>query len=189
MISPNSHHMQIVLYPHWPPWCSGNPCWEACCLKYYMQPAVQIPGNKMLGEKTTCSTAFSSSLPLAIVLVDLEPTAGDEVHLASINTSFTLSSLLLARKTLRLSVSMCTIHGEGKHQPGSRADSKPCWQLHRSLGFLVCHSFSGGTSSGFLSILNIIYIDLWHEVKVFCYGSPIKQIHLEKNYNEVKTCW
>ncbi|MEQ2175462.1 Tubulin alpha-1C chain, partial [Goodea atripinnis] len=119
----------------------GNACWELYCLEHGIQPDGQMPSDKTIGGgDDSFNTFFSETgagkhVPRAI-FVDLEPTVIDEVRTGTYRQLFHPEQL----------ITDVTIF----HVFFFVLQSDKCTGLQ---GFLVFHSFGGGTGSGFTSLL------------------------------------
>uniref|UniRef100_A0A8C4XZ58 Tubulin alpha chain n=1 Tax=Gopherus evgoodei TaxID=1825980 RepID=A0A8C4XZ58_9SAUR len=130
----------------------GNACWERYCLEHGILPDGTIPAPKASEQVDSsfetffCETAAGKHVPRA-VFIDLEPTV--------IGKILTWMNLLdvQSRPALRTAGPNLNTHrsvgGMGvQHFLLLQADQ--CSGLQ---GFLVFHSFGGGTGSGFMSLL------------------------------------
>merc|ERR1711970_290332 len=121
----------------------GNACWELYCLEHGIQPDGTMPSDKAVGGgEDSFNTFFSETgagkhVPRA-VFVDLEPTVVDEVRLGTYRELFHPEQLTTGKEIVDLVLDRIR----------KLADS--CTGLQ---GFLIFHSFGGGTGSGFTSLL------------------------------------
>ncbi|KAG8520887.1 Tubulin alpha-4A chain, partial [Galemys pyrenaicus] len=146
----------------------GNACWELYCLEHGIQPDGQMPSDKTIGggddSFTTffCETGAGKHVPRA-VFVDLEPTV--------IGSG-------LGRRALHS-------YQGGKRRLQPEAD--PCTGLQ---GFLVFHSFGGGTGSGFTSLLmERLSVDYGKKSKLefSIYPAPQVSTAVVEPYNSILT--
>ncbi|VDL57977.1 unnamed protein product, partial [Hymenolepis diminuta] len=137
----------------------GNACWELFCLEH----GIRADGQ-MLSETTTgiCNDAFNTffsetdsgkHVPRA-VFVDLEPTVIDEVRTGTYRQLFHREQLISGKEDA------ANNYARGHYTIGKemvdlvlervRKLTDNCSGLQ---GFIVFHSFGGGTGSGFTSLL------------------------------------
>ncbi|NXQ96777.1 TBA1C protein, partial [Sagittarius serpentarius] len=147
----------------------GNACWELYCLEHGIQPDGQMPSDKTIGGgDDSFNTFFSETgagkhVPRA-VFVDLEPTVIDPVVSAAAQLNMSLPPSLVS-----------------PHQ----ADQ--CTGLQ---GFLVFHSFGGGTGSGFTSLLmERLSVDYGKKSKLefSIYPAPQVSTAVVEPYNSILT--
>uniref|UniRef100_A0A0N4WT35 Tubulin alpha chain n=1 Tax=Haemonchus placei TaxID=6290 RepID=A0A0N4WT35_HAEPC len=135
----------------------GNACWELYCLEHAIQPdGTMIDYND--GEQDAYNTFFAETrqgkhVPRCL-FVDLEPTVIDEVRTGTYRTLFHPEQLLSGKEDA------ANCYARGRYTIGRemidvvmdrvRRLAEACKGLQ---GFLVFHSFGGGTGSGFLSLL------------------------------------
>lgn len=137
----------------------GNACWELYCLEHGIQPDGQMPSDKTVGSgDDSFNTFFSETgsgkhVPRA-VFVDLEPTVVDEVRTGTYRQLFHPEQLITGKEDA------ANNYARGHYTIGKeivdlvmdriRKLSDKCSGLQ---GFLIFHSFGGGTGSGFTSLL------------------------------------
>ncbi|GFY53672.1 tubulin alpha-1A chain [Trichonephila inaurata madagascariensis] len=137
----------------------GNACWELYCLEHGIQPDGQMPSDKTLGGgDDSFNTFFSETgagkhVPRA-VFVDLEPTVVDEVRTGTYRQLFHPEQLITGKEDA------ANNYARGHYTIGKeivdlvldriRKLADQCTGLQ---GFLIFHSFGGGTGSGFTSLL------------------------------------
>ncbi|XP_024121767.2 tubulin alpha-1C chain [Oryzias melastigma] len=137
----------------------GNACWELYCLEHGIQPDGQMPSDKTIGRgDDSFNTFFSETgagkhVPRA-VFVDLEPTVIDEVRSGNYRQLFHPEQLITGKEDA------ANNYARGHYTIGKeiidlvldriRKLADQCTGLQ---GFLVFHSFGGGTGSGFTSLL------------------------------------
>lgn len=139
----------------------GNACWELYCLEHGVQPDGQMPSDTTIGVESpddSFNTFFSETgtgkhVPRA-VFVDLEPTVVDEVRTGTYRQLFHPSQLQTGKEDAANNYARghYTI---GKELIDATMESirKMADQCTGLQGFLVFHSFGGGTGSGFTSLL------------------------------------
>ncbi|VDM78401.1 unnamed protein product, partial [Strongylus vulgaris] len=135
----------------------GNACWELYCLEHGIQPDGRMYDfndeeddafNTFFAE-----TAGGKHVPRCL-FVDLEPTVVDEVRTGTYRELFHPEQLLSGKEDA------ANCYARGRYTIGRemidvvmdrvRRLTESCKGLQ---GFLVFHSFGGGTGSGFLSLL------------------------------------
>ncbi|KAK2862772.1 hypothetical protein Q5P01_002305 [Channa striata] len=137
----------------------GNACWELYCLEHGIQPDGQKPSDKTIGGgDDSFNTFFSETgagkhVPRA-VFVDLEPSVIDEVRSGAYRQLFHPEQLITGKEDA------ANNYARGHYTIGKefidvvldriRKLADQCTGLQ---GFLVFHSFGGGTGSGFTSLL------------------------------------
>ncbi|PWA31214.1 hypothetical protein CCH79_00002912, partial [Gambusia affinis] len=136
----------------------GNACWELYCLEHGIQPDGQIPNDRTTGGDDSFNTFFSETgagkhVPRAI-FVDLEPTVIDEVRTGTYRQLFHPEQMITGKEDA------ANNYARGHYTIGkeiidlvldrTRKLADQCTGLQ---GFLIFHSFGGGTGSGFTSLL------------------------------------
>ena len=137
----------------------GNACWELYCLEHGIQPDGQMPSDKTIGGgDDSFNTFFSETgagkhVPRA-VFIDLEPTVVDEVRTGTYRQLFHPEQLITGKEDA------ANNYARGHYTIGKeivdlvldrvRKLADNCTGLQ---GFLVFHSFGGGTGSGFGALL------------------------------------
>ncbi|NXC13069.1 TBA protein, partial [Corythaeola cristata] len=137
----------------------GNSCWELYCLEHGIQPDGIISSNASSGQvDSSFGTFFSETgsgkrVPRAI-FVDLEPTVIDEIRTGIYRTLFHPQQLISGKEDAANNYARghYTIGKEIIDSVVDRA-RKMTEQCSGLQGFLVFHSFGGGTGSGFTSLL------------------------------------
>ncbi|CAM2098697.1 unnamed protein product [Caretta caretta] len=156
----------------------GNACWELYCLEHGILPDGTIPAPKASEQVDSsfetffCETAAGKHVPRA-VFIDLEPTVIDEIRTGTYRLLFHPEQLITGKEDAannyarghytigkeiidnvsarirKMASGWCGAARCGSAMwAGCRADQ--CSGLQ---GFLVFHSFGGGTGSGFTSLL------------------------------------
>ncbi|XP_037087269.1 tubulin alpha-1C chain-like [Pollicipes pollicipes] len=136
----------------------GNACWELYCLEHGIMPDGQMPSDESIGvADDSFNTFFSETgsgkhVPRA-VFVDLEPTVVDEVRTGTYRQLFHPSQLQTGKEDAANNYARghYTI---GKEIIDTTMDTirKMVDQCSGLQGFLLFHSFGGGTGSGFTSL-------------------------------------
>merc|ERR1712212_1335494 len=119
----------------------GNSCWELYCLEHGIQPDGHMPSDKTFGDDSF-QTFFSETgagkhVPRA-VFIDLEPTVIDETRCGTYRQLYHPEQLINGKEVVDLVLDRIR----------KLADAYTGLQ-----GFLLFHSFGGGTGSGFASLL------------------------------------
>nr|CAH8864272.1 unnamed protein product [Trichobilharzia regenti] len=136
----------------------GNACWELYCLEHRIcpdglaQPHEEIPADDSF-ETFFSVTSSGRHVPRAVFL-DLEPTVIDEIRRGIYRQLFHPEQLITGKEDA------ANNYARGHYTIGKeiidvvldriRKLSEQCENLQ---GFLVLHSFGGGTGSGFTSLL------------------------------------
>jgi len=137
----------------------GNACWELYCMEHGIQPdGMLYPDKEVAQTDDSFSTFFAQTgagkhVPRAI-FVDLEPTVVDEVRTGVYKQLFHPEQMVTGKEDA------ANNYARGHYTIGKeiadlvmdriRKIADSCTGLQ---GFLVFHSFGGGTGSGFTSLL------------------------------------
>ena len=174
----------------------GNACWELYCLEHGIKPDGLMPSDTSKGvEDDSFNTFFSETgsgkhVPRAI-FVDLEPTVVDEVRTGVYKALFHPEQLITGKEDAANNYARghYTVGKEHVDQVLDRvrklADN--CSGLQ---GFLVFHSFGGGTGSGFASLLmERLSVDYGKKSKLEFSVYPAPQIStaVVEPYNSILT--
>merc|ERR1712020_798984 len=136
----------------------GNACWELYCLEHGIQPDGQMPSDKLMGGDDSFTTFFAETgagkhVPCA-VFIDLEPTVIDEVRTGTYRQLFHPEQLITGKEDA------ANNYARGHYTIGKEQIEVTLDRIRRMAdqasglqGFLVFHSFGGGTGSGFASLL------------------------------------
>uniref|UniRef100_A0A8W8MIH6 Tubulin alpha chain n=1 Tax=Magallana gigas TaxID=29159 RepID=A0A8W8MIH6_MAGGI len=174
----------------------GNACWELYCLEHGIQPDGQMPSDKTIGGgDDSFNTFFSETgagkhVPRA-VFVDLEPTVVDEVRTGTYRQLFHPEQLITGKEDA------ANNYARGHYTIGKeivdlvldriRKLADQCTGLQ---GFLIFHSFGGGTGSGFTSLLmERLSVDYGKKSKLEFAVYPAPQIStaVVEPYNSILT--
>ncbi|KAM8755528.1 tubulin alpha-1B chain-like isoform X2 [Sparus aurata] len=174
----------------------GNACWELYCLEHGIQPDGLMPSDKTRGGgDDSFNTFFSETgagkhVPRA-VFVDLEPTVIDEVRTGTYRQLFHPEQLITGKEDA------ANNYARGHYTIGKevidlvldriRKLADQCTGLQ---GFLVFHSFGGGTGSGFTSLLmERLSVDYGKKSKLefSIYPAPQVSTAVVEPYNAVLT--
>merc|ERR1711910_244220 len=134
----------------------GNACWELYCLEHGIQPDGTMPSDKTIGSQDDSffsETGGGKHVPRA-VFVDLEPSVIDEVRTGVYRQLFHPEQMVTGKEDAANNYAR-GFYTIGKEMVDVVMDrirklSDSCSGLQ---GFLVFHSFGGGTGSGFTSLL------------------------------------
>jgi len=174
----------------------GNACWELYCLEHGIQPDGMMPGKiESSGDDESYDTFFSESgsgkhVPRAI-FVDLEPNVVDEVRNGEYRQLFHPEQMITGKQDA------ANNYARGHYTIGKeiidvvieriRKLTDHCGGLQ---GFLIFHSFGGGTGSGFTSLLmERLSIDYGKKSKLqfSIYPSPQVSTAVVEPYNSILT--
>ncbi|KAL5261139.1 hypothetical protein ACHWQZ_G006995 [Mnemiopsis leidyi] len=174
----------------------GNACWELYCLEHGIQPDGQMPSDKTIGGgDDSFNTFFSETgagkhVPRAVFL-DLEPTVVDEVRTGTYRQLFHPEQLITGKEDA------ANNYARGHYTVGKEIVDL-CLDRIRKLadqctglqGFLVFHSFGGGTGSGFTSLLlERLSVDYGKKSKLefAIYPAPQVSTAVVEPYNSILT--
>ncbi|GLG99989.1 Tubulin gamma-1 chain, partial [Gryllus bimaculatus] len=152
----------------------GNACWELYCLEHGIQPDGQMPSDKTIGGgDDSFNTFFSETgagkhVPRA-VFVDLEPTVEDAAN------NYARGHYTIGKELVDIVLDRV------------RKLSDQCTGLQ---GFLIFHSFGGGTGSGFTSLLmERLSVDYGKKSKLefSIYPAPQVSTAVVEPYNSILT--
>jgi len=137
----------------------GNAAWELYCLEHGIHPDGTMPEDDSYGIADDSFNAFFSEtsggkhVPRA-VFVDLEPTVIDEVRTGTYRNLFHPSQMITGKEDASNN------YARGHYTIGKEQIEVTLDRIKRLSentsglqGFLVFHSFGGGTGSGFASLL------------------------------------
>ncbi|XP_046367040.2 tubulin alpha-1A chain-like [Haliotis rufescens] len=137
----------------------GNACWELYCLEHGIQSDGQMPSDRTIGDADDSFNTFfmesdEGKLVPRAVLADLEPTVVDEVRTGTYSKLFHPENLISGKEDA------ANNYARGYNSTGKEIID-PVLDRIRNLaehcnglqGFLVFHSFGGGTGSGFTALL------------------------------------
>eukprot|EP00116_Pleurobrachia_bachei_P004317 sb/3464579/ len=179
----------------------GNNCWELYCMEHGIQPDGYLPSAPD-GTRTTTAhyddsfgtffweTGSGKRVPRA-VMFDLEPSVLDEVRLGTYRNLFHPNQLISGVEDA------ANNYARGHYTVG-KAMLETCTDRIRKMadacsglqGFLVFHSFGGGTGSGFTSLLlEQLCIEFGKKSKLefAVYPSPQVSTAVVEPYNSILT--
>merc|ERR1712115_706382 len=172
----------------------GNACWELFCLEHGIQPDGQMPSDKSIGGGDDAFNTFFSEtgagkhVPRA-VFVDLEPSVIDEVRTGTYRQLFHPEQLISGKEDA------ANNYARGHYTIGKevidlvldriRKLADNCTGLQ---GFMIYHSFGGGTGAGFGTLLlERLSVDYGKKSKIefSVYPSPQIATAVVEPYNSV----
>uniref|UniRef100_A0AC35UIP7 Tubulin alpha chain n=1 Tax=Rhabditophanes sp. KR3021 TaxID=114890 RepID=A0AC35UIP7_9BILA len=174
----------------------GNACWELYCLEHGIQPDGTMPSEKASGvTDDSFSTFFSETsrgkyVPRAL-MVDLEPTVIDEIKTSAYKGLFHPEYMISGKEDA------ANNYARGHYTVGKEIIDKTVDKLRKISdnctglqGFLVFHSFGGGTGSGFTSLLmERLSVDFGKKAKLefSVYPAPQVSTAVVEPYNSILT--
>jgi len=174
----------------------GNACWELYSLEHGIQPDGLMPSDESVGiEDHSYNTFFSETpsgkhVPRAI-FVDLEPTVVDEIRTGTYKQLFHPEQLITGKEDA------ANNYARGHYTIGKELIDA-CMDRIRKLtencnglqGFLIFHSFGGGTGSGFASMMmERLSVDYGKRCKLqfSIYPAPQISTSMVEPYNSILT--
>jgi len=172
----------------------GNACWELFCLEHGIQPDGTMPSDKTIGSgddsfQTFFSETGAGKFVPRCVFIDLEPTVIDEVRTGTYRQLFHPEQLISGKEDA------ANNYARGHYTIGKevvdlvldriRKLADQCTGLQ---GFMIYHSFGGGTGSGFGSLLlERLSVDYGKKSKIefAVYPSPQISTAVVEPYNSV----
>uniref|UniRef100_A0A3B4C069 Tubulin alpha chain n=1 Tax=Pygocentrus nattereri TaxID=42514 RepID=A0A3B4C069_PYGNA len=174
----------------------GNACWELYCLEHGIQPDGQMPNEKTTARADDSFNTFFSEtgtgkhVPRAI-FVDLEPTVIDEVRTGTYRQLFHPEQLITGKEDA------ANNYARGHYTIGKEVIDSVLDRIRKLTdqctglqGFLVFHSFGGGTGSGFTSLLmERLSVDYGKKSKLefAIYPAPQVSTAVVEPYNSILT--
>jgi len=173
----------------------GNACWELYCLEHGIKPDGTMSEDSVSQKDDSFSTFFHSTgagkhVPRA-VMVDLEPSVIDAVRKSEYAKLYHPEQLITGKEDA------ANNYARGHYTVGKeiidnvldriRKLSDNCTGLQ---GFLVFHSFGGGTGSGFTSLLmERLSVDYGKKAKLefAVYPAPQVSTAVVEPYNSILT--
>ncbi|KAE8300290.1 Tubulin alpha-1C chain Alpha-tubulin 3 [Larimichthys crocea] len=174
----------------------GNACWELYCLEHGIQPDGQMPSDKTIGEGDDSFNTFFTETGAGkhvprTVFVDLEPTVIDEVRSGTYRHLFHPEQLITGKEDA------ANNFARGHYTTGKEIIDLVLDRIRKLVdqcgglqGFLVFHSFGGGTGSGFTSLLlERLSVDYGKKSKLefSIYPSPQVSSAVVEPYNSILT--
>ncbi|MBN3296146.1 TBA4A protein, partial [Amia calva] len=174
----------------------GNSCWELFCLEHGIKPdgTISDPSSPAIVD-SSFTTFFSETgsgkhVPRA-VFVDLEPTVIDEVRNGQYRQLYHPEQLITGKEDAANNYARghYTI-GKEMIDPVMERIRKMADQCTGLQGFLIFHSFGGGTGSGFTSLLTErLSVDYGKKSKLefSVYPAPRVSTAVVEPYNSILT--
>ncbi|KAI9188697.1 alpha-tubulin [Blastocladiella emersonii ATCC 22665] len=174
----------------------GNACWELYCLEHGIQPDGTMPSDKTVGYGDDSFNTFFSETGAGkhvprTVFVDLEPSVVDEVRAGTYRQLFHPEQLISGKEDA------ANNYARGHYTIGKeivdtvldrvRKLADNCTGLQ---GFLIFHSFGGGTGSGLGSLLlERLSVDYGKKSKLefSVYPAPQVSTAVVEPYNSILT--
>ncbi|XP_034984218.1 tubulin alpha-8 chain isoform X1 [Zootoca vivipara] len=174
----------------------GNACWELFCIEHGINPdgTFQDETNKF-NDDDSFTTFFSETrtgkhVPRA-VMVDLEPTVVDEVRAGAYRQLFHPEQLITGKEDA------ANNYARGHYTIGKESIDMVLDRIRKLTdacsglqGFLIFHSFGGGTGSGFTSLLmERLSVDYGKKSKLefAIYPAPQVSTAVVEPYNSILT--
>lgn len=173
----------------------GNSCWELYCLEHGINKDGLISGDSPATKDDSFSTFFSETaagkhVPRAI-FVDLEPTVIGEIKVGEYRQLFHPEQLISGKEDA------ANNYARGHYTVGKEVIDDTVNRLRRLAeqcvglqGFLISHSFGGGTGSGFAALLlERLSVDYGKKSKLefAVYPAPQVATAVVEPYNSVLT--
>ncbi|KAI3381983.1 hypothetical protein SNEBB_008054 [Seison nebaliae] len=173
----------------------GNACWELYCLEHGISVDGTLSKEMVAQDDSSFTTFFSDTgtgkhVPRA-VFVDLEPTVIDEIRTGTYRQLFHPDQMITGKEDA------ANNYARGHYTIGKeiidlvldriRKIADQCFGLQ---GFLVFHSFGGGTGSGFTSLLmERLTVDYGKKSKLefAVYPAPEISTAVVEPYNSILT--
>ncbi|XP_078663959.1 tubulin alpha-4A chain-like [Branchiostoma floridae x Branchiostoma belcheri] len=173
----------------------GNACWELFCLEHGIQPDGLKPSDKSIdsGDVSFLDTFFAETeggkcVPLA-TFVDLEPTVIDEIQSGPYKSLFRPEQMISGKEDA------ANNYARGYYTTGKEIIDETLDRIRKLTescsglqGFLVHHSFGGGTGSGFTALLmEILSAEYGKKPKLqlSIYPSPTMSTAVVEPYNSI----
>ncbi|XP_030850691.1 tubulin alpha-3 chain isoform X1 [Strongylocentrotus purpuratus] len=174
----------------------GNSCWELYCLEHGIQPDGMMPGDTSPGKENDAFNTFFSEtgngkhVPRA-VMVDLEPSVVDEVRTGTYRQLFHPEQLITGKEDA------ANNYARGHYTIGREHIDNVMDRIRRLAdncsglqGFLIFHSFGGGTGSGLNALLmERLSVDFGKKSKLefAIYPAPQVSTAVVEPYNSILT--
>ncbi|XP_001637492.3 tubulin alpha-8 chain [Nematostella vectensis] len=173
----------------------GNACWELYCLEHAIQPdGLMLGGPSEEAGDDSFNTFFSEAaagkyVPRA-VLVDLEPTVIDEVRTGMYRYLYHPEQMISGKEDAANNARGHYTIGKEMVEVVMDKIRKMTDQCSGLQGFLIFHSFGGGTGSGFASLITEhLSVDYGKKSKLefAVYPAPHISTAVVEPYNSVLT--
>jgi len=173
----------------------GNACWELYCLEHGIEKDGTIENESTRRTDDSFTTFFTETgkgkyVPRAIFL-DLEPTVIDEVRTGEYRALFHPEQMITGREDA------ANNYARGFYTVGKEVIENVMERIRKLAdqctglqGFLIFHSFGGGTGSGFTSLLSErLSVDYGKKSKLqfSVYPAPTISSAVVEPYNSVLT--
>ncbi|KAG0175699.1 Tubulin alpha-3C/D chain [Apophysomyces sp. BC1034] len=172
----------------------GNACWELYCLEHGINPDGRFPEEVEVHNnsfETFFSETSSGKYVPRTVMVDLEPTVIDEVRTGPYRQLFHPEQLITGKEDA------ANNYARGHYTVGKEMVDNVLDRVRRLVdncsglqGFLVFHSFGGGTGSGFGALLmERLSVDYGKKSKLefSVYPAPQVSTAVVEPYNSILT--
>jgi tubulin alpha len=174
----------------------GNACWELYCLEHGITPDGMMPSDTTIGHGDDSFNTFFNETGAGkhvprCIFVDLEPNVIDEVRTGTYRQLFHPEQLVTGKEDAANNYARghYTVGKEMIEQVVDRV-RKLVDQCSGLQGFLVFHSFGGGTGSGFTSLLmERLSVDYGKKSKLefAIYPAPEMSTAVVEPYNSILT--
>jgi len=173
----------------------GNSCWELYCLEHGLQPDGQISDKSQSVADHSFQTFFEETgsgkyVPRSI-FVDLEPNCVDEVRTGAYRQLYHPEQLISGKEDA------ANNYARGHYTVGKELIDHVLDRIRRLVdqcsglqGFLLFHSFGGGTGSGFTSLcMERLSVDYGKKCKLefSVYPAPQTASSVVEPYNSILT--
>ncbi|XP_053319685.1 tubulin alpha-8 chain-like [Spea bombifrons] len=132
----------------------GGACWELYCLEHGIHPDGTIAADEANSSHTFFSEAECGKHVPRAVFIDLEPSVIDEIRIGKTRSLFHSEQLISGKEDA------ANNYARGHYTIGKQLIDRVMDRIRKLAdqcqglqGFLVFHSFGGGTGSGFSSLL------------------------------------
>ena len=174
----------------------GNACWELYCLEHGITPDGMMPSDKTVGYGDDSFNTFFSETQAGkhvprCVFVDLEPNVIDEIRTGTYRQLFHPEQLVTGNEDA------ANNYARGHYTVGKEKIDEVLDCIRKLVdrcsglqGFLVFHSFGGGTGSGFTSLLmERLSVDYGKKSKLefAIYPAPQMSTAVVEPYNAILT--
>ncbi|KAI8367537.1 tubulin alpha-1 chain [Radiomyces spectabilis] len=172
----------------------GNACWELYCHEHGLQPDGFFPNESTINDRSFetffSETSAGKHVPRT-VFVDLEPSVIDEVRTGTYSRLFHPEQLISGKEDA------ANNYARGHYTVGKEMVDNVLDRVRRLAdncgglqGFLIFHSFGGGTGSGFGSLLmERLSVDYGKKSKLefSVYPAPQVSTSVVEPYNSILT--
>lgn len=177
----------------------GNSCWELYCLEHGIERDGKMPNRQISVKSGKMDDSFgtffnetdSGKLVPRAVMVDLEPTVIDQIKKGEYKDLFHPEELIAGKEDA------ANNYARGHYTIGKEIIDAVCDRIRKQSencsglqGFLIFHSFGGGTGSGFTSLLmERLSVDFGKKSKLefAIYPAPHISSAVVEPYNSILT--